>query len=65
MPFRTKRALEIDERALSPLLEQSQDLHADSMVMTRDSLDEMVEIGNERRADNSIEQEETQAFRVH
>jgi len=62
MPFRTKRAPEIDETALSPLLEQSQDLHSDSMKVNRDSLDEMVELGQERRASNSIEDGETQEF---
>jgi bacterioferritin (cytochrome b1) len=62
MPFRTEKASEIDEAVLSPLLEQSQDLHADSMVSSRESLDEMVEIGHERRLNDPIDPDEIEAF---
>lgn len=62
MSFRTKRAPEIDVAALSPLLEESQDLHLDSMAAARESLDEMVEIGSERRIGDSIDQDEIDAF---
>jgi bacterioferritin (cytochrome b1) len=62
MLFKQKNQPEVDEGALSPLLEESCDLHADSMAVTRESLDEMVEMGEERRAANSIDPEEIRAF---
>lgn len=62
MPFRTRKTLHIDEAVLSPLLEQSQDLHADSMVLTKESLDEMVETGHERRSNDPIDRDEVEAF---
>ena len=40
----------IDERALAERIEESQDLHSDSMRDTHVALDEMVELGRERRA---------------
>ncbi len=41
----------LDERALDALVEESQDLHADAMRATDASLDELVELGLERRRD--------------
>lgn len=49
----------LDERALGELVEQSQDLHADAMRSTVDELDELVEIGRERRARDGFDPEES------
>ena len=62
MSFRARRTPEIDQAALFPLLEESQDLHADSMAATRESLDEMVEIGHELRSSNQIDPGEIDTF---
>jgi len=40
----------IDDAALRPLLEEAADLHADSTAAARSALDDMVELGHERRA---------------
>lgn len=48
-------------RDFDELLEASQDLHSDAMVTTRQSLDELVELGHERRADGGIDPEESRA----
>jgi hypothetical protein len=61
MPDATRGHPDIDERELRPLLEASRDVHADAMVATVDSLDEMVELGHERRA-AGIEPEEAATF---
>ena len=47
------------DRELDLLIEQSQDLHSDAMVATRDSLAELVETGQERRASGDIDPEES------
>jgi len=64
--FRTKgqdeQRNEIEEVAFAPLLEESQDLHADSMRATNASLAEMVDLGHERRAVAVIDQDEIAAF---
>ena len=49
----------LDERTLRPLLEESADLHHDSMGQVTESLDEMVEVGQERRRDGDLESGET------
>ncbi|MGH9057770.1 MAG: ferritin-like domain-containing protein [Acidimicrobiales bacterium] len=49
----------IDDQALGEFVEASQDLHADAMRSTRDSLDELVEIGQERRARGDIDLDES------
>ena len=59
MRFRTRSRDEVDTAAFTPLLEESQDLHADSMVATTASLDEMVELGHERRATDGFDPDET------
>ena len=41
-----------DPRALSELLEESQDLQADSLRPTHDALDELVERSNESHPDD-------------
>ena len=46
------------DREFDQLIEQSQDLHADAMVATRDSLDELVEVGHERRARGELDPDE-------
>ena len=45
----------LDERGLGELVEQSQDLHLDSVRATRDALDEIVELGHARRAHGEVE----------
>jgi rubrerythrin len=62
MLFRTRGRPDIDDVALAPLLEESQDLHSDSMIDTNDSLDEMVELGRERRVAGAPDSDETKAF---
>jgi hypothetical protein len=57
---RSERA--IDLQALSPLIEESQDLHSDSLAVTEASLTEMVDLGHERRARGEMGREETQVF---
>lgn len=49
----------LDDQALGELVEQSQDLHVDAMRSTRDSLDELVELGHERRARGEIDPAES------
>ena len=61
MRFRT-RARPEGAVALVPLLEESQDLHSDSMITTSEALDEMVELGHESRAAGAPEADEVQAF---
>ena len=51
-----------DEGAFEQLLEESDDLHADAMRSTRESLTEMVELGHERRAAGGFDAAETRAF---
>jgi rubrerythrin len=62
MRLRTRGPVDVDTKALTPLLEQSQDLHADSMVTTTESLHEMVELGHESRSARAPDTEEAQAF---
>lgn len=62
MRRRTRDHPDIDTEALAPLLEQSQDLHSDSMAATRSSLAEMVEVGQERRSGAEADPDETRAF---
>jgi len=49
----------LDDHELTELVEQSQDLHVDAMRATRESLDELVELGQERRARNELHPEES------
>ncbi|HET9731520.1 MAG TPA: ferritin-like domain-containing protein [Acidimicrobiales bacterium] len=49
----------LDERALGELVEQSQDLHTDAMRATADELDQLVELGRERRASDGFDPEES------
>lgn len=44
-----------DDRLLEPLIEESRDLHSDSMKTIRQPLDEMVETGQEARARGEVE----------
>ncbi len=53
---------ELDARQFAPLLEESQDLHADSMIATRVALDELVETGHEARARGASDPEEIAQF---
>ncbi len=61
MPAGTRGQPEIDEASLAPLLEQSQDMHSDSMASTTESLHEMVDLGHQRRA-AGIDPDEAAAF---
>lgn len=45
----------LDDQALGALVEQSQDLHADAMRATTESLEELVELGMERRGRDGID----------
>ncbi len=47
----------IDDRALDEMIERSQDLQSDAMSTTKESLDEMVEVGLERRSRGEIDPE--------
>ena len=49
----------LDDQALGELVEQSQDLHVDAMRATMEEIDELVELGHERRARNEIDPEES------
>jgi Ferritin-like domain len=62
MLFRSRGLPDVDDRLLHPLLEESRDLHADSMVTTTESLAEMVELGRSRRHAGPIDPDETAAF---
>jgi hypothetical protein len=50
--------MSIDERAFGELIEESRDLQSDAMATTRVALDDLVEIGQERRARGELEDEE-------
>lgn len=45
----------IDDRALGELIQQSEDLHSDSVKATRQSLSEMVEVGHHQRAGRGVD----------
>lgn len=47
----------LDDRALGDLVEESQDLQVAAMRSTQESLDELVELGHERRAHGDIDPE--------
>lgn len=49
----------LDDKALDGLVEQSQDLHVDAMRATRDSLEEIVELGQEARAHGGFDPAES------
>ncbi len=63
MPLRSRGQPEI-EGVLRPLLEESQDVHSDSMSATHEALDEMVELGRERMAGGEPDPEEIDQFRA-
>lgn len=48
-----------DDQALGELVERSQDLHVDAMRAAKESLDEVVEVGRERRARGEIDPEQS------
>jgi Ferritin-like domain len=56
--------MQIDDRALDELVERSQDLHTDAMRSAKDSLDELVDAGQERRARAEIDPEEARQSAV-
>lgn len=50
----------VDDQALGALVEQSQDLHSDAMRATTRSLDELVELGRERRDRDELDPAESE-----
>jgi hypothetical protein len=54
--------VEIDETALSGLIEQSQDAHADALRGAQEPLADMVDLGRQARADGELDPEENRAF---
>ncbi len=58
-PEQEEGIVDIDPRAMAVLIEESQDLHHDSMATTVTALDEMVETGNEARAHGAIDLDES------
>lgn len=60
--------MSVDERAIGSLIEQSKDLHSDSMHTTHASLQELVEVGREDatdRAENHVSSEERTTLLRH
>ena len=55
--------VDVDERAMRQLLEESQDLHADAMRTTAGALDELVETSAERMADRDPDEQAAVARR--
>ena len=55
--------MSIDERAFDELIEQSKDLQSDAMATTRTALDNLVEIGHDRRAAGDFDEEERESLR--
>jgi hypothetical protein len=53
---------DVDPTAIAPLIEESQDLHADAMAATDQALAEVVELGQERRAAGGEDPDQTGAF---
>ncbi len=53
-------ALDVDPKAMSALIEESQDVHGDAMVVTAAALDELVESGSDARARGDIDHAESQ-----
>ncbi len=49
----------LDDQALGDLVEQSQDLHVDAMRATKESLEEIVDLGQEARAHGGFDPEES------
>jgi rubrerythrin len=58
-PAQEEGAVDIDPKAMSALIDQSQDIHHDAMVATEDALDELVETGHEARAHCQIDLDES------
>ena len=54
--------MSLDERALGALIEESQDLHVDAMASTRQAMSELVDHGEQRRADGGYDPEENQQY---
>ena len=54
--------MSIDDRALGALIEQSDDLHRDAMRATVEPLEELTELGRERRAHGGADLEEVRDF---
>jgi hypothetical protein len=51
--------MNLDDKGLGALVEESQDLQSAAMRQTRESLDEMVELGHERRAAGEVDPAES------
>ena len=57
--------MSLDERALTQLIEQSEDLQVDAMRATREPLAELTELGLEQRARGGEDPEQTREFQSH
>ena len=56
--------MEIDETALSGLIEESQDTHADALRSAKGPLADMVDLGQQTRAGSALDPDENRAFAV-
>ena len=54
--------MEIDETALSDLIKESRDTHADSVRASREPLEDLVDLGRQARAVASVDADENRAF---
>jgi Ferritin-like domain len=61
MLFRKKETPHVDEMMLLSLLEESADIHSDSVRSTRESLEQLVEVGHQNRS-QGIDHDETIEF---
>jgi hypothetical protein len=54
--------VELDETALSGLIEESQDTHADAIRAVKEPLDGMVDLGQQARSRNGLDPDENRSF---
>ncbi len=54
---------QVDDRAFTTLIEESQDLHSDAMRTMREPLDGIVELGRERRSSSEYAEEQAESRR--
>ncbi len=54
--------MELDETALSGLIEESQDTHADAIRAVKEPLDGMVDLGQQARSRNGLDPDENRSF---
>lgn len=56
--------MEVDETALSSLIEQSQDTHSDAIRAAREPLRDMVDLGHDARSRKALDPDENRLFAV-